>query len=331
MVRAAGICGIVLAAYLGAQHTTIRTSVPLVVVPTSVTDQRGRPIYGLTASDFVLTDNGNPREFHLDYVDQGLAPIALVVLIQTSDASDAALKKIKKVGAAIPLAVVGANGEAAVITFDSQIKVVQKFTADPDAITDAFSKLKASDSDGGRMIDAVAKALRMLQAQPGTRRPSILIIGESKDRGSETKLSDLLSTMQHSGVTIYALTYSIYLTPWTEKASDYTVNGSPNFLQGISDLLRLAKTNTVEALTSDTGGRRMKFERKSKLMKDLIALGTDIHSRYQLSFVPQAGSAAPSFHKLQITVKGHPGAVVKARDGYWSGVPQGLPSPHSGR
>lgn len=330
MLRTVGICGLLFALCLHGQNTTIRTTVPLVVVQASVADRQGHPIYGLTASDFVLTDNGVPRTFRLDNVDEGLAPVALVVLIQTSDACDSALKKIKKVGAAIPLAVVGANGKAAIVTFDSQIKAAQPFTADPDAITDVFSKLKASDNSSGRMIDAVEKALDMLDAQRGPHRASILIIGESRDRGSETKLSDLLERMQRSGVTIYALTYSTYLTPFTTKGSDYTVNGGMDYIRGIDDLLRLATKNTAEALTSETGGRQMKFETKSKLMKDLIALGTDIHSRYQLSFVPETGSE-PSFHKLEVAIKGHPGAVIKARNGYWSGIPEVRPLPHSAR
>jgi VWFA-related protein len=273
----------------------------------------------------VLTDNGDPRSFRLDNVDEGLAPIALVVLIETSADCDAALKKIKKVGAAIPLEVVGANGKAAVVTYDHRVTVAQKFTASADAITDAFSRLKASDSSTGRMIDAVEKALDMLQAQPAARRADILIIGESKDRGSETKLRDLLTRLQRSGVAVYAVGYSLVLTPFTTKASDYSPpKGGPNYIRGIQELLRLGKENTLETLASETGGLYLRFETKSKLMKDLIATGTDIHSRYQLSFPPDTAGVS-SFHKIDVAVKGHPDAVVKARDGYWGGIPKGLP------
>lgn len=321
MGKAATVCAILFAASLFSQNTTIRTTVPLVVVSTSVTDKQGHPIYGLTASDFVLTDNGEIRSLNVEETDFGLAPVALVVVIQRTGVSEAALQKIKKVGAAIPEAVVGANGEAAVITFDDQVTVVQDFTSDADAITNAFRGLKASDSSNGRMIDAVEKALDLLAALPGPRRASILVIGESRDRGSETKLSDLLERMQRSGVTIYGLTYSTYLTPWTTKASDYSPpnGGGADYISGIRDLIRLSKRNTVEALTSETGGRQMKFETKSKLTNDLIALGTDIHSRYLLSFTPETGGP-PSLHRLEVRIKSRPDAVVHAREEYWSGI-----------
>ena len=46
----------------------------------------------------------------------------------------------------VPEAVVGANGEAAVVTFDDQIKVAQDFTTDADAISKAFHGLRPADN-----------------------------------------------------------------------------------------------------------------------------------------------------------------------------------------
>ena len=39
----------------------------------------------------------------------------------------------------IPEAVVGVNGEAAVLTFDEEVKLVQYFTANADAISKTFA------------------------------------------------------------------------------------------------------------------------------------------------------------------------------------------------
>ena len=297
-----------------AQDTTIRTNVPLVVLSTSAADKHGHTVSGLQASDFLLLDEGKPRPVRVDTVDSGLAPIALVTLIQTTASSLSALAKIKKVGAMIPEAVVGANGEAAVVTFDDEVKLLQDFTTDPDSIAKAFRELKPQDSDGGRMIDAVDDALRLLAHRPGARRANILIIGENKDRGSKEKLADLIPKLQASGATVYSLTYSAYLTPFTTKPEDYQpTGGSPSYIEAA----RLFKQNTAAALTDVTGGQRLGFETKSKLENDLIKLGSDIHSRYLLSFTP---SSEPNsrFHRLQVSVKNHPEAVIRTRPGYWS-------------
>jgi len=303
---------------LSAQHTTIHTTVPLVTVPVSVTDQHGHFVNGLEASNFVLLDNGKPRPVRVDIADFGLAPVALVTVIQTTDISLSALGKIKKVGAMIPEAVVGANGEAAVLTFDDQVKAVQGFTTDVDAISRAFGSLQPSNTMHGRMIDAVHEALNLLASRPGPRRANILIIGETRDRGSKEKLDDLIPEIQRTAVTIYSLSYSAYLTPFTTKPEDYQPTGG-GLLQAITEPARLAKQNTVQALTNVTGGRRFRFETKSKLENDLIRMGSELHSRYLLSFTPDL-ERTPQFHRLQVEIKDQPDDEVRARPGYWSAL-----------
>ncbi len=303
---------------LSAQNTTIRTTVPLVVLPASVTDKAGHAIYGLGPDDFVVLDNGARRAIHVDTSDSGLAPVELVVAIQTTTFSTAALAKIQKVGAMIPEAVVGENGEAAVLTFDDHVNLVQDFTKNVNAIEDAFKQLKGSDGTHARMLDAVGMALDMLAKQPGARRRSILVIGETRDRGSESKLQDIVAKTQRVGVTIYTLNYSAWLTPFTAKPEDYSPPDT-GLAEGFVQLARLGKKNTAEALTQATGGRRIRFETQSKLENDLIALGADIHSRYLISFTPEQ-DPHPSFHKLQVLLKDRPDVVIKARPGYWASV-----------
>ncbi len=323
-MRLAAATGIALAVCTAfAQDATIRTTVPLVVVPTSVTDRSGHPVYGLNADDFVVLDNGTERVAHVDTSDGAPPPVALAVVVQTSGVSSAALAKIQKVGAMIPEAVVGESGEAAVLSFDDRVNMVQDFTHDADRIANAFRDLKAVDSDRARMIDAVEKSLDLLAARPEARRRSILIIGETRDRGSESKLQDLIGKTERAGVTIYALNYSAWLTPFTAKPEDYNPpnGGMPSYTEAFVALARLGKKNTAQVLTALTGGRRIGFETQSKLEDDLITLGTEIHSRYLISFTPEQ-ERQPNFHKIQIAVKNRPDAVVKARSGYWAAVSQ---------
>ncbi len=303
-----------LATHLEGQQPTIRTTVPLVTVPISVADRHGGAMAGLDSSDFLLFDDGKPRPVRVDTIDSGLAPIALVTLIQTSDITLSALAKIKKVGVLIPEAVVGANGEAAVITFDEDVKVAQDFTTDADAISQTFRNLKPADTMGGRMIDAVDQALTMLTNRPGSRRANILIISESRDRGSKQKLADLIPKIQRMGVTIYSLTYSAYLTPFTTKPEDYQPSGGGLVF---IEIARLAKQNTVKALTDITGGQRFRFETKSKLENDLIQVGAEIHNRYLLSFTPDL-EQTPRFHHLELQIKNHSDALIRAQPGYWA-------------
>lgn len=300
------------------QGTTIRTTVPLVTIPVSVADKQGNPIYGIDPADFGLLDNGERRTVKVDVVDRELSPVSLVTVVQTSNMSLAAIAKIKKIGSMISLAVAGANSRVALITYDAQISVALEFTADPDAISRAFSKLETSEATTGHMLDAVDRALDLLAAQAGGSRSSILVIGEAKDRGSGISMDSITAKLQRTGATVYGMNYSKLLTPFTMKPDEYQPTG--DYLQGMIELTRLAKANTMQTLADVTGGKRFGFQTKSGLERDLMSLSKDIHSRYFLSFTP-AGEPTSTFHKIEVNVQGVPGAITRARTGYWSAIP----------
>ena len=316
-----------------AQEPTIRTNVPLVVASVAVTDKSGRPIEGLTASDFVVLDDGRTRTAQVDISDSEAPPLALVIAIQSSGFAEPALEKIRKTASLISESVLGANGEAAVLAFGDDVKLIQDFTRDHDRVADAIDSFKAKGGDAGRMIDAVNRSIELLGARGGARRPCILLISESRDRGSKHKLAEVLSKLQRAGVLIYCVTYSATWTAFTTKPAPppdigegfpgtggLPGTGSQNAI-GIPGLIfelaRAMSQNTAEAFASATGGRRLSFETVSKLERDLSAVADDVHTRYLLSFTPDA-TPAPSFHRLEIRIKNRPDAIVKARPGYWT-------------
>lgn len=173
MSRLAGLAAVALfAGFLFAQQPTIRTTVPLVTVPVSVTDSHARSIYGLEASDFVLLDDGKPRPVRVDVVDYGLAPVALVTAVQTSGMSLSALAKIRKVGSMITGAVVGANGEGAVLTFGDEVKLAQDFTADPDLVEKAFVRSSLRTQRRGACSMRSTRLSRCLRSAPGPGVPA---------------------------------------------------------------------------------------------------------------------------------------------------------------
>jgi len=159
----------------------------------------------------------------------------------------------------------------------------------------------------------------LLAARPGPRRSNILIISETRDRGSESKLSDLPNRAQQAAVTIHSISYSAYATAFTTKPEDYSPpnGGAANFLAIFTETARMAKKNTVQVLTQATGGRRMSFQTQSRLENDLISLGNEIHNEYLVTFTPDQGEK-PSFHQLVVEVTGHADAIVRTRPGYWA-------------
>ncbi len=297
---------------------TIRTEVPLVVLPVTVTDSRGRTIDGLTVADFVVLDNGKPRPAQVDSSDALTSPVALAAVLQTSDISAAVLAKLRKIGGMIQEGLSGDRGEAAVIGFSDEAKTLAGFTPDANKIDDAFRGLRGSGNTSGCMLDALELALNLLAERPRNPRREILLVSETRDRGSKAKLQDVVEHAQRLNVTIYALSYSVYTTAFTSNPSDTPQSTSGTGLLGlITEPARLAKTNTVEALTAATGGRHLSFTRQAGLEEDVLKVSKEIHSRYLVSFTPPH-EATGSFHTLEIQIKDRPDAIVRTRPGYWT-------------
>ena len=300
-------------------ETKLRTTVPLVVLPTSVTDGRGRSITGLEASDFTVLENGKAKTIHVDPPGLGAPPIFLVLTIQMSGMNSGVLSKLQKMGGLIAEGVVGSNCQVLILGFDERVQVLQDFTSDPDLVARTFEGLKLSSSAGGHMLDAVSSAIDSLSARQGTKRSSILIIGQSRDRGSETEISFLLPRLQRSNITVYGMSYSAFLTAFTTKPDEYELGGmGGNYLAALTEAARLSQKNTMKVLVEATGGKQMSFETRQKLENELLGLGDDLHNRYLLSFTPEE-SERTSFHRVQVHVKGRADAVIKTRPGFWTG------------
>src|SRR5580658_7338078 len=111
--------------------STIRAKVHLVLVPVTVTDTKGKFVDGLKAEDFVLYDDGMPqRELQVDSSDTVPAPVALVAAVQTNGISLPALAKIRKIGGMLQPLLSGEKGEAAVLSYDDDVHLLQEFTRD---------------------------------------------------------------------------------------------------------------------------------------------------------------------------------------------------------
>jgi len=306
--------------------STIRTEVPLVLVPVSVTNTKGEFVEGLTPLDFAVLVDGKARPFRLDGMDALNAPVSLVVAAQSSGISAAALAKLQKVGSLFGPLVAGEGGEVAVTTFDCDVKVRQDFTSDPELIVNAFRGLQPGDAMSGRMIDAVVDGLRMLIRRGADRRRVIFVIGETRDRGSKETVEDAVKLAVKDDVAIYALSYSAYAMPFTSKPGDVpearessssssSLNSVP-LIAIFTELARLGKINAADALTVATGGDHESFLTQKALERTIARIGREIHEEYVVSF-PPAKSDAPGFHTIEVRLTGVRHAKVRARTGYW--------------
>jgi VWFA-related protein len=320
-----------------------KSTVPLVVAPVTVTDAKGHPFNGLTADDLAFFDNSVPQKVQL----QTLAdPISLAVLIQAGLSSAAVLDKLAGSGILFSDLLAAYHGETAILTFSDTVNVAQDFTPDSTQLKGVLKKLRPR-RDGGALYDGILDALQLLAKRDPARRRILLVIAERRDRGSKTKLDALLRDPSLQNATIYWLTYSTFLTPFTNKP--HTVwdrmtdeqKKDPDRLQRIpfpfpneevglppdiapgslfNIFTALAQRTTVDAaslLSRTTGGRMFGFLKQDGLEEAIHAVADEVHQQYIVTFEPKT-DVAGVFHALSAEVKGKPELKVRTRTGYWS-------------
>jgi VWFA-related protein len=301
-----------------AQQPTFKSQSPLVIVPVTVSSKNGERVWGLEDGDFQLLDNGRERKVTVEPWGTYESRVALVVVIETSTLSQAALLKVKKMASLLD-GITGENGEVAVISADSEVETRLNFSDRWEAIQEAFEKLRTRGGGAGRTLDGVDAAIDLLARRPPTQRRLILLLSRPFDRDSKTKASDVLTHAQEQNVTIYSASYSAFVTPFTTKASELEAPEGGDLIGLFLEISHASKRNMSVTLAEYTGGRHLGFETVHRLERDLTEIGKEVHSQYQLSFAPEQEATAV-YHKLEVKVKDHPEARVRARPCYWSEV-----------
>ncbi len=193
----------------------------------------------------------------------------------------------------------------------------------------AFAQIRPQ-RQGSRILDGVNEAITMLSTGAAARRRVVLLISESRDRGSEALLDQTLERLQRANVTLYALTYSPFRTAWTVKANQRVgredeEDSKPALQPGGMDLIPLlvslgdkGKAPATRLLAQFTGGTAEPFTRQDALEQAISRAGEDLHSQYLLTFEDSA-AADGQIHRIDVGVN-RPGAVVRSRQGYWRGA-----------
>jgi VWFA-related protein len=316
-----------------------KSTVPLVVAPTTITDSKGHYVDGLTPEDLILYDNSVPQTIQMDWM---MYPIDLVVAVETGENAGAMIDKLGGSGILFTQLLAAEAGETALITFSDGVKLHQDFTGDPDKLSHALRMLRKEGGEAN-ILDALAQALGMLEHRPPGRRRIVLMIAEKRDRASKATLVEVMERTQRLNAAVYWLTYSAMLEPftvrrktkedlkpiderikiakcaWCPKPDDTPVPadlGPGGFIYAIGELARMHLPDLSELFPKTTGGRTLSFLKKNGLEQAIQLVGEEVHRQYILSFEPKGGEPG-KFHAIRVVVKGQPELQAKTREGYW--------------
>lgn len=311
------LSSLLFASLAAAQETTLRTESNLVLIPALVKDARGHALYGLQAEDFEVEDDGVVQRVQLDEAAES-EPISLLVLVQCGRKADREFPRIKGLSSMVRPILDQEQTEAAVVEFDSGIRLAQDFTDDETLVDKALRALEPGDN-GAAILDAVRYSINLLNNRPAGRQRVLLLVSETRDHGSHVaKLDDVMTAIGEGNTVIYALAFSPALSNVldTERGTNQDdMNAAPDLLAPLILARQAMRKNTPKKIASMTGGEYELFDTRQGFETHMNDFTNHLHSRYLLSFQPH--DPHPGLHQLQVRLRNSAKGEILARSSYW--------------
>jgi VWFA-related protein len=324
------LVGLTLAAQ---EPTSLRVSVRLVNVVTTVMDAAGRHVPNLKADDFTILEDGVPQKISHFTQDRDV-PVSVGLLLDTSGSMQA---KISAATEAIERFMnnVHADDDIFLMSFDRDIELEQDFTSDRRKLVRALNGLRP----GGATVlyDGLQVALEKVSRGRHDKR-AILVLSDGIDQGSKRiKLDQLLESIRGAEVLVYGLgtAPTVYAdpaehVPFTLPTQQSAARGPSQLLnvrpaiQGRRGTVVAAQANAVNMtvmrqFAENSGGQAFLLADTfvdtgaSDINKVLTTIADELRAQYTLSYYPSKPDNG-QYHNIKVTT--HAGHKVRTRTGY---------------
>jgi Ca-activated chloride channel family protein len=256
--------------------------VNLVEVYATVTDRSGEPITGLAASDFEVTEDGEPQR--ITAFAAGEFPLAVAVGVDRSFSMGGRGHRLEvaKSAARTFIGQLKPSDAVMVVAIGTDTGVVAPLSTDHRAALEAIDRLDAWGTTP--LYDATRDAIDAIQS--GTGRRALLLLSDGSDRYSETPAAELVDGARRRDVLIYPIAVGA------------------------------ARPPVFAELAAATGGRSFFAREPRELATAVTTIARELRSQYLLGYVPSRPARPDaSWHAIDVTVR-RPDARVRARDGY---------------
>ena len=270
--------------YVNAPPYLEELNVQFVQLFTAATDDRGRPVAGLTRDDFRVAEDGVPQTINRFELVRDL-PIHAGILIDNSGSMRGSLEEVRKAALSFFQQAITPRDRAAVITFNKFPHLAVKLTNNLQSLGGGLAGLTAEGETA--LYDSVIFSLYYLAGIRGQR--ALLVLSDGKDEASRFTFEQALEYARRAGVTIYSIGLNLASGDAKRK------------------LARLA---------DETGGRSYFLGDISGLEEIYRAIQVELRSQYLIAYQSTNTAAGDDFRSVELTVD-RPGVKVKTITGYY--------------
>ncbi len=314
----------------------IKVSVNEVVVPVTVTDEKGRFVSNLDQNDFQIFDGGRQQRIEF-FTRERNQPVVVGFLIDLSNNSRTQWKNWEAAAEGMVEEMLPddkpemrSRFAGYLIGFSNTADLLVDTTSDSTPIVEKLRKLKPSG--GSALYDAIYKACterKLVEGEPVDPRRVIIVIGDGNDNSSKRSLNEVIEVAQRNLVTIYGISteYSgftsagddnlVHLAEETGGRVEYPLN---NPYKDISGYISTPKDEGNYAIQPGTGGYQAAIS--SAIFGSVAAIVGEVTTQYVLRYIPDfaAQDSVKDYREIKVTVA-LPNVRVRARRGYYPSNP----------
>jgi VWFA-related protein len=257
-------------------------------------DRAGRPVIGVAPADVTVTLDGNVASVAaLDAATDEAIPLTLILVVDTSGSMENQIALVREAARGI-IDRLDRSDRAAVIAFDSEVRLLQPLTSDRQLLASAVDTLEALGDTA--LYDAV-QASGELAVEAGARRQAVVLLTDGQDFG---------------GVSTSARQQSLDVA--AGAASYYTI--------GVGDSV---DADYLAALAERSGGRSFSASTPQQITDAYATIESLLRTQYILTFERSPGAGGvPRTIAVTVTVDGE---AATGRATFTSAAPAAPPPP----
>jgi VWFA-related protein len=299
-----------------------------VIVPVTVTDEKGRFVSNLDAKDFRIFDEGKEQRLHFFSREQK-QPVVVGFLVDVSNANRLHWKTYQDATIELVLNLLPGDDprySGYLITYGNEAEVAVDTTPDSEKIVDKLRKLKPGG--GAALYDAIYMACQrrhVIAGEPYDPRRVLIIVGDGHDTASKKSLEEVLELAQRNLVSIYGIGTTAFgfnsegdkniarLTEETGGRVEYPLQG---LYKGVSGYLSTPSDDGNYAYQVGTGGYAAEIS--GGIFRAVANIAGEVTTQYILRYTPNIDPKTESrtFRNIRVAVN-LPNVKIRARKGYY--------------
>jgi Ca-activated chloride channel family protein len=314
----------------------IRVQVNEVVVPVTVTDEKGRFVSNLEQKDFLILDQGKEQKINF-FTRERNQPVVVGFLIDLSQSSKSQWKNWESAAEEMVVQMLPDDKPEMkkrfagyLIGYGNDAELMVDTTNDPQPLLEKLRKVKPGG--GAALYDAIYKACtdrKLVQGEPVEPRRIIIIVGDGNDNHSSHRMEQVLELAQRNLVTIYAIStiYSGFTSEGTdnlkrlaEETGGRVEYPLANPYKDVAGFLSQPRDEGNYAIQPGTGGYAAAIS--GAIFGSVANVVGEVTTQYILRYTPDASTqdSGRVFRNIEVKVA-LPGVKVRARKGYYPFAP----------